>query len=48
MEQKPNLLEKLMVVQVVKKFPVCCGRTRRFITVFTRARFWTVSWARLL
>jgi hypothetical protein len=32
------LLEKLIVVQVVIKFPDFCG-TSRFIVVFTRARY---------
>jgi len=31
------LLEKLIVTQLVKKFPALSG-TRRLITVFTRAR----------
>jgi len=43
MEQ--NLLEKLTSTQLVKKFPAFYG-TRRFITVFTRARHWSESWAR--
>jgi hypothetical protein len=36
------LLEKLIVTQIVKKFPVFYG-TRRFITVFTRAHHWFLS-----
>jgi hypothetical protein len=39
------LLEKLTVTQLVKKFPTFYG-TRRFITVFTRTRQWSLSWAR--
>jgi hypothetical protein len=34
----------LLVTQLVKKFPAVYG-TRRFITVFTRARHFTLSWA---
>jgi hypothetical protein len=34
--------EKLTVAQQIKKFCVSYG-TRRFITVFTRARHWTIS-----
>jgi len=33
------------VNQIVKKFPTLCG-TSMFITVFTRAHHWSVSWAR--
>jgi hypothetical protein len=40
-----DLLEKLIVTQLVKKFPAFYG-TWRFITVFTRARHWSLSWAR--
>jgi hypothetical protein len=39
------LLEKPPVVQLLKYFPTFCG-TRRFITMFTRARHWSLSWAR--
>jgi hypothetical protein len=39
------ILEKLIVTQPVKKFPAFYG-TRRFITVFTRSRHWSLSWAR--
>jgi hypothetical protein len=39
-----NLLKKLMVSQLVKKFPAFHG-TRRFITVFTTARHWSLSCA---
>jgi hypothetical protein len=39
------LLENLTVSQLVEKFPTLYG-TRRFITVFTRARHWSLSWAR--
>jgi hypothetical protein len=38
------LLEKLTVTQLLK-FRTFYG-TRRFITVFTRARHWSLSWAR--
>jgi len=36
------LLQKLTVTQLVKKFPAFY-RTRRFITVFTTARHWSLS-----
>jgi hypothetical protein len=36
------LLEKLIVPQQIKKFPVFYG-TRMFITVFTIARHWSLS-----
>jgi len=36
-------LDKLTVTQLVKKFPAFRG-TRRFITVFTTARHWSISW----
>jgi hypothetical protein len=39
------LLEKLTVAQLVNKFSAFYG-TRMFITVFTRARHWSISWAR--
>jgi hypothetical protein len=39
------LLEKLIVTQLVKIYP-SCYRTQRFITVFTRTRHWSTSWAR--
>jgi hypothetical protein len=39
------LLEKLTVAQLVKKVPAFHG-TRRFITVFTRARHLFISWVR--
>jgi hypothetical protein len=39
------LLEKLPIVQLLKNFPAFYG-TRRFITVFTRALQWSLSWAR--
>jgi hypothetical protein len=39
------LLEKLPVVQPLKKFPAFYG-TRRFSIVFTRALHWSLSWAR--
>jgi len=41
------LLEKLTVAQPVKTFPAFYG-TWRFITVFTRAHHWPVSWARCI
>jgi hypothetical protein len=37
-----ELLEKLPIVQPLKKFPAFCG-TRRFINVFTRALHWSLS-----
>jgi len=37
------LLEKLTVTQLVKKVPAWY-RTRRFITLFTRACHWSLSW----
>jgi len=40
-------LEKLIVTQLVKKFPALHG-TRRFITVFTRSSHWCLSWARCI
>jgi hypothetical protein len=40
-----DLLEKQPIVQVLKNFPTFYG-TRRFITVFTRALHWSLSWAR--
>jgi hypothetical protein len=39
------LLEKLTNLQLAKKFPTFYG-TQRFITVFTRARHLSLSWAR--
>jgi hypothetical protein len=39
------LLEKLRVAQLVKKFPVFYG-TPRFISVFTRVRYWFPFWDR--
>jgi hypothetical protein len=41
------LLEKLPIVQPLKNFPAFYG-TRRFITAFTRALHWSLSWARLI
>jgi hypothetical protein len=41
------LLEKLPVVHPHKNFPTFYG-TRRFLTVFTRALHWSLSWARLI
>jgi hypothetical protein len=39
------LLEKPPIVQLLKNFPVFYG-TPRFITVFTRALHWSITWAR--
>jgi hypothetical protein len=39
------LLKKPPVTQLLKNFPTFYG-TRRFITVFTRALHWYLSWAR--
>jgi hypothetical protein len=39
------LLEKLPIVLLLKNFPEFYG-TRRFITAFTRALHWSLSWAR--
>jgi hypothetical protein len=39
------LPEKPPIVQLLKNFPAYYG-TRRFITVFTRALHWSLSWAR--
>jgi hypothetical protein len=39
------ILEKLIVTQLLKKFPAF-NRTRRVIIVFTRVRHWSLSWAR--
>jgi hypothetical protein len=39
------LLQKLTVTQLVKKFPDFDG-TGSFITLFTRVRHWSLSWAR--
>jgi hypothetical protein len=39
------LIEKLIVVQLVKKFSFFYG-ARKFIAVFTKARHWTLSSAR--
>jgi len=36
------LFEKLIVTQLVKKFPTFY-ETRKFIILFTRARHWSVS-----
>ena len=41
------LLEKLIVSQLVKKFPALYG-TRKFITAFTSARNLSLSWARAI
>jgi len=41
------LLDKLIATQPVKKFPAFYG-TRRFITVFTPARHWSLPWARCI
>jgi hypothetical protein len=42
-EQSP--VEKMIFSQLIKKFPALYG-IRSFITVFTRARHWSLSWAR--
>jgi hypothetical protein len=39
------LLEKLSIVHLHKNLPAIYG-TRRFITVFTRALHWSLSWAK--
>jgi hypothetical protein len=39
------LLEKLIVTQLVKKFPAFY-RTLSFVAMFTRAHHWSLSWAR--
>jgi hypothetical protein len=39
------LLEEKSNLQLLKNFPAFYG-TRRFITVFTRALHWSLSWAR--
>jgi hypothetical protein len=39
------LLEKPPIVQLLKNFPAFYG-TRRYITVFTRALHWSLSWTR--
>jgi len=41
------LLEKLVVAQLVKKFPAFDG-IRMFITVYTRVCHWSLSWARCI
>jgi hypothetical protein len=41
------LLKKLPIVLPLKNFPAFYG-TRRFITAFTRALHWSLSWARLI
>jgi hypothetical protein len=40
-----RVLEKPTVAQPLKNFPTFYG-TRRFITLFARARHWSLSWAR--
>jgi len=40
-----TLLEKLTFTQLVKIFSAFY-KTRKFITVFTRTRRWTLSWQR--
>jgi hypothetical protein len=37
-----TLLEKPPIVQLLKKFPALYA-TRRFITVFTRTLYWSIS-----
>jgi hypothetical protein len=41
------LLEKLPIVQPIKNFPAFY-ETRSFITMFTRALHWSLSWTRLI
>jgi len=41
------LLDKLTVTQLDQKFPAFNG-SRRFITVFTANRHWSLSWARCI
>jgi len=38
-------MEKLVVTHLVMKFPTLYW-TQRFITMFTRACYWSLSWAR--
>jgi len=38
------LLEKIIITQLVKKFSTFYG-THMFVTMFTRARHWSLSWA---
>jgi hypothetical protein len=40
-----RVLEKLRVIQLGKKFPATHS-IRKFITVFTRALLWSLTWAR--
>jgi hypothetical protein len=42
-----NSFDKLIVTQLVKKFSAFYG-TQKFITVFTTARHWSLSWARCI
>jgi len=42
-----EVLEKLVVVHLVKKFTAFYG-SRKCITVLTKARHWSVSWARCM
>jgi hypothetical protein len=42
---EPNTSEKLPIMQHLKNFPAYYG-TWRFITMFTRALHWSLSWAR--
>jgi hypothetical protein len=44
---KRVLHKKLIATQLVKKFPSFYG-TRRFITMFTRSRHWSLSWVTLI
>jgi hypothetical protein len=39
-----RVLDNLIITQLVKKFSTFCG-TRSFITIFTRACHWSLSWA---
>jgi len=41
------LLEKLIVTQLIAPLPTFYG-TRSFVTVFTIARHWSLSWVRCI
>lgn len=41
------LLQKLVIIQLLKKLPAFYG-TQRSITMLTRALFWPLSWSRLI
>jgi len=40
-----RVVEKLTAPHLVQKFPLYCG-TRRFITMFRRTRYFSLSWTR--